>query len=85
MDMNNMKYCSDSLAHDYDLFTVKPKKQNNVIDMPETVAPSKKVKKAKAVKPNVLTATIVSFLVLTLLLRYLFSVADHRRTREDIW
>ena len=64
--MNNMKYCSDSLAHDYDLFTVKPKKQNNVIDMPKAAAPSKKVKKAKAVKPNVLTAAIVSFLVLTL-------------------
>ena len=65
MDMNNMKYCSDSLAHDYDLFTVKPKKANNVIDMPKTTT-SKKSRTIKAAKPNLLTAIAVSFVVLAL-------------------
>ena len=62
--MNNMKYCSDSLAHDYDLFTVKPKKVENIIEMPKTT--SKKSKKIKAAKPSLLTAIAVSFVVLAL-------------------
>ena len=65
MDMNNMKYCSDSLAHDYDLFTVKPKKTNNVIDMPKSTT-SKKKNTLKATKPSVLTAIAVTFVVLAL-------------------
>lgn len=67
--MNNIKYYSDNLAHDFDMFMPRPKKQveDNVIHMP--------VKKVKAVrrtnakvntsaKSKVFTAVLVSFIVL---------------------
>ncbi len=46
--MNNMKYCNDSLAHDYDMFMPKPKykDEEKILTMPKPSA--KTQQKAKA-------------------------------------
>ncbi len=43
--MNNMKYCNDSLAHDFDMFMPREKKQSNVVEFPKK---SKQKHKSKA-------------------------------------
>ena len=47
--MNNMKYCNDSLAHDYDMFMPREKKQpSNVVELPRKAErAAKPVAKAK--------------------------------------
>ena len=47
--MNNMKYCNDSLAHDFDMFMPRPKKQpSNVVELPKkSKQKAKPVAKAK--------------------------------------
>ncbi len=63
--MNNMKYCNDSLAHDFDMFMPREKKQNIVVEIPKknrTKTKSKARAKAK-MSSNLFSVIVTVFLI----------------------
>ena len=66
--MNNIKYYSDNLAHDFDMFMPKPKKniEDNVIQMPEKKRVNKTSDKTQAkasAKSSVFSIVVVAFII----------------------
>lgn len=61
--MNNIKYCSNSLAHDYDMFMPKqPKTADKIIEMPKErikTRPEAKAKPFSRILPVVATVFIL--------------------------
>lgn len=62
--MNNIKYWNDSLAHDFDMFMPKEKKQNtdNVIPIPE-IRKKAAAKPVSSFKSKAVTALIIAFII----------------------
>lgn len=62
--MNNMKYCNDSLAHDFNMFMPREKKQNNVVvELPKKAKPNKKVKASQKASSKLFSIIVTVFLI----------------------
>ena len=62
--MNNMKYCNDSLAHDFDMFMPREKKQNHVVvEFPKKSKQKTKAKSSVKVSSKLFSIIVTVFLV----------------------
>ena len=62
--MNNMKYCNDSLAHDFDMFMPREKKQNHVVvELPKKSKQKTKAKSSVKVSSKLFSIIVTVFLV----------------------
>lgn len=62
--MNNMKYCNDSLAHDFDMFMPREKKQNHVVvEFPKKSKQKPKAKSSVKVSSKLFSIIVTVFLV----------------------
>lgn len=62
--MNNMKYCNDSLAHDFDMFMPREKKQNHVVvELPKKSKQKPKAKSSAKVSSKLFSIIVTVFLV----------------------
>lgn len=62
--MNNMKYCNDSLAHDFDMFMPREKKQNHVVvELPKKSKQKTKAKSSAKVSSKLFSIIVTVFLV----------------------
>jgi cell division protein FtsL len=62
--MNNMKYCNDSLAHDFDMFMPREKKQNHVVvELPKKSKQKPKAKSSVKVSSKLFSIIVTVFLV----------------------
>ena len=62
--MNNMKYCNDSLAHDFDMFMPREKKQNHVVvELPKKSKQKPKAKSSVKVSSKLFSIIVTVFLI----------------------
>lgn len=62
--MNNMKYCNDSLAHDFDMFMPREKKQNHVVvELPKKSKQKTKAKSSAKVSSKLFSIIVTVFLI----------------------
>ena len=62
--MNNMKYCNDSLAHDFDMFMPREKKQNHVVvELPKKSKQKTKAKSSVKVSSKLFSIIVTVFLI----------------------
>lgn len=62
--MNNMKYCNDSLAHDFDMFMPREKKQNHVVvELPKKSKQKPKAKSSVKASSKLFSIIVTVFLV----------------------
>lgn len=64
--MNNMKYCNDSLAHDFDMFMPRQKSEPKVVELPKAKTNAMRKPKAKTqTKSKAFSIIVTVFLVLS--------------------
>lgn len=62
--MNNMKYCNDSLAHDFDMFMPREKKQNHVVvELPKKSKQKPKAKSSVKASSKLFSIIVTVFLI----------------------
>ncbi len=62
--MNNMKYCNDSLAHDFDMFMPREKKQNHVVvELPKKSKQKTKAKSSVKASSKLFSIIVTVFLI----------------------
>lgn len=62
--MNNMKYCNDSLAHDFDMFMPREKKQKSVVvELPKKSKQKPKAKSSSKTSSKLFSIIVTVFLI----------------------